>query len=261
MITNQLLWWRNTFCWTIIGTLLFLAPTHGLYAQIINESEYNELTQYRSDLMKSFSPESHIFLFLGRSMTPLYALFNTSGPVESTYTLPLSRFQSYSQTGQTRIEFPGKKINNESLHLLFSHMGRYLPHSADIENKTLVLVDYAHTGTSLESAKEYIELYYSKYNIKVKIHLVAYTTIYMLRGVRSYLNRGTHQDVTIIPFSEKGNLGERIATSKFDIYAPHGTYYVSDKPEPHIELDYLSLVKEIAAFSMQSKSCQRFLSK
>lgn len=218
----------NSLCQALFGNSSFPLKTilnnQDLVSKVkdIVEFETHEIYEIYRALTKMYPPENHIYIGIGRSPTPVLALIEAIG--QNKVNVPLSRVT-------------GDYLSQKERLSLYRHFERFLPKPKEIENNSIILIDYTVSGISLKSAHEYILDYYNSLGAHISIKSFA------LVDKRHYPNTNS-----------KGVLPEKIALKLerhgYDPLSEYGRYNIEKEadqeslyktPNPYYQL----LVEEL----------------
>ncbi|OFZ84421.1 MAG: hypothetical protein A2603_03210 [Bdellovibrionales bacterium RIFOXYD1_FULL_55_31] len=115
---------------------------------------YDETRDVALHILERFPPDQYWYVGLGRSPTPITAFLELLG-VDGITTLPLSGMKSFDGYK----DLPKAELRSR----LYSHFDSWLPSAMDLDNRKLLLIDYASTGeglvTAMREARSFAELH------------------------------------------------------------------------------------------------------
>lgn len=199
------------------------------------DASWQELSNISEVILRQFPPGKNIYLGIGRSPTPLLALFKEMGV--QALNLPLSHMRNHPLPRGSTTEVSLSKRILRALQLilperlepltsdeesrLFEHFDKFLPPASELSNKTLVLIDYVQTGDSMIAASEYILRYYMEtYAASIQIEMVGLAS-------PTHTRSAGMDTATIINMDPKGALLDAFESQAFDRYGQFGQFQVS----------------------------------
>jgi hypothetical protein len=120
-------------------------------------------------IWENYDPKFHIFIGIGRSPTPIIAFMQAASQDVVSINLPLKNIRGFKLGGVNRLERP-QMFNAAAIERLDQHFDHFLPQ--DLQNKKIIVIDYADTGASLDIASQEIRRYYLQRQPNLNIEVI-----------------------------------------------------------------------------------------
>ncbi len=232
-------------------------------SEVMTEQVKLEISSVVDSIFKLCPPEKCIFIGLGRSPAPF--IVEMKKRTENVLTLPLSSFR-YNRFEQD--------LSVDEVALLQKHFSNTFLDLKKFENRTVMLLDYAQSGSSLFAAQQYINDYLQENLEKFDLKSIALTTEFhdpdfrmldpseqldkfdnRIKNIYEFADFYKIENYEIIQLNEQGELADLLRLQYFDDYAEYGSMLKEGWGiSPHKNLKYREL-REILSSKQKTTNC------
>lgn len=230
--------------------LIFLGSSESSFA-VIGKKEFESIEKISRHILSNYPKEQYIYVGVGRSPVPIMAyLQSEAGTVVCN--VPLTNFR-YGVGS-----YP--KLNTSEEDRLFQHFDDYLPSELERgERNKILLVDFAHVGTTIASSHYYFMRYIEPYRPALT---VVDGLVICMEAVSEVMK--CHYPILDI-FALPGSLRTETSSDQFDhllmmfasrMYLDKAEYTKFDIKNPTVlkkREEYLNYVNEMKEAKQKSK--------
>jgi hypothetical protein len=191
----------------------------------ITEDEFFEIKGISENLLKLCPPESCVLIGVGTSPTPFMAYLHGLGLNSYAKTVPISDFR-FGANSNGR-----PKLASALEEKLYEHFDHFLPKAEELKEKSVLVFDYAASGESLVTARNYLQSYLSKraegkgrISPSVKTAAIVYKNL--IRDLPFSLNY-----LICLDSSEKEFVISKLSTKQYTKFSEFGQFNIQHSPE------------------------------
>ena len=189
--------------------------------------------------------------------------------VHNSITLPLSSFR-FNQFEQD--------LSSNDISSLYQYFDNIFDDLTKFENKTVVLLDYAQTGSSLFATQQYLGDYFKKNVLKMKLKSIAITSEFhdpdfllldpseqfdeydnKIKNIYEFSDYYKIDDFQIIQLDQEAPLADLLRLSYFDEFAKYETFNKPQWREGPVKNPDYSTLQLFFEIKSRKKSCIGFV--
>ena len=228
--------------------LLFLLFSPLSLSYTFQQNEYRELRNHALQLLQHCPPSTCTLISVGRSPAPLIAFLRALQTKPNTIEIPLSKYRRNPPS----LETPEGKI-------LLNHLKKHLTPAGDLNNRTIMIVDYINSGESLQAITKTLQQYAPQLGLKREairpLPIVdQFSLDFVLVSSLKQKLEVLFGDYPWINIERSATLCAYLQFQDYDDYAPYNSYDISNpQREQTVQLtaegkerygDFLATLKE-----------------